>query len=47
MIETFIKLSILFDEGPKKNRVHRREIMDKKNNLIKIHEEEKIENKEK
>ena len=34
MIETFIKLSILFDEGPKKNRIHRREVMDKKMKVI-------------
>ena len=26
----FVKLSILFDEGPKKNREHRRKVMDDK-----------------
>jgi hypothetical protein len=30
MNDLFIKLSILFDEGPKKNRINRREVMDKK-----------------
>ena len=30
MDDLFIKLSILFDQGPKENRIYRREVMDKK-----------------
>ena len=29
-MESFIKLSVLFDKGPKENRKHRREVMDDK-----------------
>ena len=29
-MESFVKLSVLFDKGPKENRKHRREVMDDK-----------------
>ena len=29
-LESFVKLSVLFDKGPKENRKHRREVMDDK-----------------
>lgn len=29
-MEQYLKLSVLFDKGPKENRKHRREVMDEK-----------------
>lgn len=33
-MESFMKLSILFDKGPKENRKHRRAVMDEKQKKI-------------